>query len=154
MERTLETLSGFQQDLLKQEIDLIDRTIARIDQILYNLKQWTVGIWTGAIALIIGGDAQSPGLFLISAIVPFSFCILDIIWKQQLLIVQLREEQISNYVNGLISDFKLLDPIGKFYSNSFSHKPLLRQALIYKEMSVFYLVMMAMSVLLYFYYRR
>ena len=154
MQRSFYRLTTFQQELVKQEIDLIDKTIARIDQILYNLKQWTAGIWTGGIALIAKFGNNSPNLYLISAIIPFSFGILDIIWKQQLLKVQFREEQISNFINKGTMDFNLLDPIGKFYSKEFSDKPVLRQALWYKEKSIFYLAMIVISVVLYFYYRK
>jgi hypothetical protein len=46
------SLSAFQEDILKQEVEIIDKTIARVDQIQQSMKNWCITIWGGGLYLI------------------------------------------------------------------------------------------------------
>jgi hypothetical protein len=41
----------FQLDLLKTEIDIIDKAISRLDGITQTIKNWAIAIWTGVITV-------------------------------------------------------------------------------------------------------
>jgi hypothetical protein len=152
MPKELKELTPFQQELLKQEIDLIDRTISRIDHIQLTLRNWTVVIWGGSLFLIAEHLGKSGQLILLTAIIPFLFGMLDLIWTIQMLKVNFREERISEFINSGQGDdiFHFLDPIAKNYK----HLPKYRNAITfgmaftYKAQILFYLILIIISVVL------
>ena len=80
----INNLSPFQQDILKQEIEFIDKTIARIDQIQQSMKNWTITIWGGSLYLIVQYLDKSYVMILATAIIPLLFEYIDVVWKQQI----------------------------------------------------------------------
>lgn len=117
MAKTLHDLNDFQKELLKQEIELIDKTIARIDHIQINMQNWAILIWGGSLFLIVQHLDQSWLLILLTAVIPCLFGFLDVIWRRQLLKVNYREKKISDFINENSEEenFIILDPIGEGY---------------------------------------
>lgn len=148
-------LTEFQKEILKQEIDLIDKTIARIDHIQLSMKNWTIVIWGGSLYLIVEHLNTSGLLILLTAIIPFLFGYMDLIWRRQLLKVSYREKRISDYINknSKEENFKVLDPIGWAYNESalkadYKKETSLLKAIGYKGEGFFYLVLILISILL------
>lgn len=115
MAGSIKELTEFEKDILKQEIDLIDKTISRIDHIQLTLKNWAVVIWGGSLYLVTQHLGKSGSLVLLTAIIPFMFGTLDLFWARQMLVVNYREEKIAAFINGEYDgdNFPLLDPIAK-----------------------------------------
>jgi len=151
MSNNANNLSAFQQDILKQEVEIIDRTIARIDQIQQSMKNWCITIWGGSLYLIIEHFNQSYVMILITAIIPFLFAYIDIVWKQQILKVSYRERKISDFISGFSDekDFRILDPISMNYTDShFKKQTSFTKAIWYKADGWFYILMIIVSVVL------
>jgi hypothetical protein len=145
------SLSAFQQDILKQEVEIIDRTIARIDQIQQTMKNWCITIWGGSLYLIIKHFDKSYVMILITAIIPLLFGYIDIIWKQQILKVSYRERKISDFISGFSDEknFRILDPINMNYTDShFKKQTSFTKAIWYKADGWFYILMIIVSVVL------
>src|ERR1043165_10217661 len=98
-------LSSFQQEILKQEIEIIDKTIARIDQIQQSMKNWCITIWGGSLYLVVQYLGKSYLLVLLTAIIPLLFGFIDVVWKRQILKVSYRSEEHTSELQsrGLIS---------------------------------------------------
>jgi len=45
---------AFRLEMLKKELDFIDSSIRKIDDIGNSIKNWAILSWTGAIAIILG----------------------------------------------------------------------------------------------------
>lgn len=155
MAKTLHELSKCQFDLLKQEIELIDKAIARIDHIQLSMKNWAIVVWGGSLYLIVEHINRSGMLILLTAIIPFLFGYMDLIWRQQLLKVNYRQNRISAFINGSTTeeDFKILDPLGRAYEHTvlkadFKKETSLFKAIGYKGEGFFYLVLILISILL------
>src|ERR1043165_2560529 len=137
-------LSSFQQEILKQEIEIIDKTIARIDQIQQSMKNWCITIWGGSLYLVVQYLGKSYLLVLLTAIIPLLFGFIDVVWKRQILKVSYREKKISDFVSGnsFENDFRILDPIGLSYAekNDFKSQTSFSRALCYKADGLFYLM--------------
>jgi hypothetical protein len=148
-----ENLSIFQKDILRQEIELIDRAIARIDHIQLSLKNWSVVIWGGSLYLVTK-DLDLPGVIvMMTALIPVMFGILDLIWTRQLLIVGYRQEKIAEFINGnsdTEKQFYLLDPIAKRHvvEIKFRESTRYRRALGHKGIVFFYMSLAVVSLIL------
>src|ERR1044072_8001018 len=120
MQNNIHNLSAFQQEILKQEIEIIDKTIARIDQIQQSMKNWCITIWGGSLYLIVQYLDKSYSMILFTAIIPLLFGYIDVVWKRQILKVSYREKKISDFISGFSDekDFRILDPISMNYTDS------------------------------------
>ena len=148
---TINSLSPFQQDIIKQEVEIIDKTISRIDQIQQAMKNWCITIWGGSLYLVIEHLDKSYLIILITAIIPLSFGYIDIVWKQQILKVTYRERKISDFISGVSkeTDFRILDPISTGSTDPYFRKQTsFSKAIFYKADGVFYLLMTIVSVTL------
>ena len=149
MVKSIVGLTDFEKDLIKQEIDLIDKTITRIDHIHLTLKNWSVIIWGGSLYLIAEHLDQSEKLILLTAIIPFMFGLFDLIWVKQLLIVGYRQGTISDFVNSKAGseDFILLDPLAKYARSlpGFLKATGNWKVIMYKGQIFFYVVMIVIS---------
>ena len=153
---SINNFSSFQQEILKQEIEIIDKTIARIDQIQQSMKNWAIGLWGGSLAFIIRYiKPDKPfAMILLTAIIPLLFGYIDVIWKQQILKVSYRQRKISDFVSGFNNEenFRILDPIASGYLNSDLKKDFKKQtsfakAIWYKADGLFYILMILVSVI-------
>ena len=76
----------------------------------------------------------------------------DIIWAKQMLIVNFREEKISDFINKGNEDknFSLLDPIAKRYVGDpiFQRRISMVKAMVHKGIWMFYLSLMFISIML------
>ena len=149
MPDNLYNLSVFQQDILKQEIEIIDKTIARIDQIQQSMKNWAITIWGGSLYLIVQYLDKSYSMILLTAIIPLLFGYIDVVWKRQILKVSYREKKISDFISGIADEknFRILDPISMNYTDShFKKQTGFAKAIWYKADGLFYILMILVSV--------
>ena len=114
------TLLEYQLDMLKVEIQANDETIARMDEITKNVKQWAIALWT----VSVGGalqDAELSPYVGATAAIPLMFWLLDTWYRRIQRKFIWRTMQISRFLNGggleqsiqagrFVDDFKLLDP--------------------------------------------
>ena len=82
---TFNNLAPYQQEILKQEIHIIDKTIARIDQIQQSMKNWAITLWGRSLYFVVQYLNKSLSLIMLTAIIPFLFAYIDVVWKQQIL---------------------------------------------------------------------
>jgi hypothetical protein len=152
MIKSLSDLSDFQKDILKQEIEIIDKTISRIDQIQQSMKNWTISLWGGGLYFVMQYFKESNSVVMLTAIIPLLFGYIDVVWKQQTLKVSYRQKKISDFVSDINdkNDFRILDPIAKSYSSleDFKLQTSFSKALWYKADGLFYLIMILISLLL------
>ena len=148
-------LNEFQKEILKQEINLIDKTIARIDHIQLSMKNWAIVIWGGSLYLIVEHLDRSGRLILLTAIIPLLFGYMDLNWHRQLLKVRYREKRIADYINenSTEENFIVLDPIGRAYKDSTLKADYLKETSLIKAVGhkgegVFYMVLILISILL------
>jgi hypothetical protein len=149
MPDNIHNLSTFQQEILKQEIEIIDKTISRIDQIQQSMKNWAITIWGGSLYLIVQYLDKSYIMILLTAIIPLLFGYIDVVWKRQILKVSYREKKISDFISGFSNerDFRILDPISISYSDSnFKKQTGFAKAMWYKADGLFYILMILVSV--------
>ena len=86
----------FRLEMLKKELDFIDGSIRKIDDIGNSIKNWAILAWTGSIAVILG-KPELYGYVIFSAVPPLLFMLLDAHWR--------RTQRRFIYRQGLISDF-------------------------------------------------
>jgi hypothetical protein len=112
----------YQLEILKQEIEHVEQIIARIDDVTQTIKNWTVVVWSGSIAIILGRTELR--MFIgFTAIVPFLFWLTDAGWRMQQAYLFLRSKQISEFLNdqrlyqsikqGKLVDFIIYDPMAR-----------------------------------------
>jgi len=147
-------LSSIKQEILKQEIEIIDKTIARIDQIQQSVKNWAITIWGGSLYLIVQYLDKSCVMILATAIIPLLFGYIDVVWKRQILKVSYRQKKISDFINGFSNEenFRILDPISTSYPSSslkeeFNKQTSFAKAIWYKADGWFYILMMVVSII-------
>jgi hypothetical protein len=92
---------NFQLEILKKELDILNNTIDKIDTLTQGLKNWTIGLWSGAIILAFGanGTTNFKGEFLLPALIPFLFWLLDAWWRRTQRGFIYRVEKISDFLN-------------------------------------------------------
>ena len=150
--KTVGDLTDFETDILRQEIDLIDKTIARIDQIQIALKGWAITVWGGSLFLVAQHLEESGILILLTAIIPLLFGMLDLIWAKQILIVNYRQEKLARFINAEEEDrnFSFLDPLAKKYSKQQDYLDRInfKKAINHKGIMMFYLSLVTISIIL------
>lgn len=118
-------------EILKMEIEIIEGTIRKIDDIGNNVKKWAILTWGGSIAIMLQEDALRPFL-LASAVLPVVFLIVDARWR----IIQrhfvFRMQKVSDFINsaafknatetGDFGSFTLLDPFGRSHEGDIEFK--------------------------------
>lgn len=149
----------FQLDILKTEIELIDRAIARFDGITQSLKNWAVVIWAGSVALTL----RQPDLrdFMIyTTVVPLLFWYIDAwfrhlqkrtTYRQKKIAEFLNDERlVESFSNHKLVNFKVLDPVGIQYVGTKEYREATKLWRIFKfrEISVFYGGLAAISLVM------
>ena len=71
----------FQLEMLKKELDHLNSSIDKIDNITQSIKYWTIGLWGGAIVLALGKDNETThfhGHYLSTTVIPLLFWFIDL----------------------------------------------------------------------------
>lgn len=148
----------FQLNIFMKEIDLIDNTIGRLDELALRNRNWSTTLWAGLVVVILQQDL-AKNFLLVALVIPLLFWLIDVQWKVALLKCSRRQAVISNFLNspalqdsfetGQVSSIKLLDPTGSRLTLEKSKRHYLSQALLYKDTPIFYPVQIVGSLLLY-----
>lgn len=121
----------YQLDILKLEIENIDKGIARMDEMRKAHMNWAIVTWAGGIGVLLGRPEYKGFLFL-TAFIPLLFWIVGARWSlfQQAFIF--RQNKISDFINSeefsecfkkkCFSNFSVLDPVGREYVTTAEYK--------------------------------
>lgn len=147
----------YQLDLLKMEIGIIDKAIARLDEINHHHKNWAILTWAGSIAVGLG-QADLRRYIILTAVLPILFWIITARWASFVRGFIFREDKISQFLNDgrllesfkqkRLVDFTLLDPRGFQHkmTDEYKQKVNIWRSLKYPEISILYLGMVFMSI--------
>ena len=147
----------YQLDLLKAEIDIIDKAIARLDGITQTIKNWTIAIWIGVITLALS-EPDLRQYILFTAVIPLPFWTLNAKWTYFLRGFIFRQDKIAQFLNGehLVESFrqqkligiKVLDPRGAQYRKTEEYRKTVNfwRSFKYPEQSILYLGLATISV--------
>lgn len=90
----------FQLEILKNELDTINKCIDKIDTLTHGFKNWTILLWGGSIILALGKDATDfKGKFILTAVAPILFWFLDAWWRRIQREFIYRNNDISKFFN-------------------------------------------------------
>jgi len=146
---------AFRLEMLKKELDFIDGSIRKIDDIGNSIKNWAILAWTGAIAIILG----KPELYayvIFSAVPPLLFMLLDAHWRKIQRRFIYRQGLISTFLNSAeldeafqtrILNFEIFDPFARKARerSDFSQYTSLRRVLVFPTVFLIYLGLAALS---------
>lgn len=87
-------------ELLKQEIETLTTTIRNIDGICQSLKNWTITLWSGGMAICFAATSlvNEKYIFFV-AIIPVLFWYSDVYWSTLQRKFIYRYEKIGKYIN-------------------------------------------------------
>ena len=126
----METAFTFRLEILKKELDSINTSIRKIDDIGNSIKNWAILIWAGSISAILTKN-NLHNYIIFTAILPLVFMITDAYWRQVQRRFSYRQQQIADFLNSQeldksfenkTFDFTLLDPIAKKSSHKTNFK--------------------------------
>jgi hypothetical protein len=155
---------AFRLEMLKKELDFIDGSIRKIDDIGDSIKNWAILSWAGSISIILG----KPELYryvAFSAIPPLLFMMLDAHWRRAQRRFIYRQGLISKFLNSPELDaafetrqlnFYVFDPFAREYSSEIDFKryTAMRRILVFPTVSMLYVglavLSMGISTVLYF----
>lgn len=148
----------FRLDILKRELESIDNSIRKIDDIGNSIKNWAILAWTGSIAAILS-KSELYGYLIFSALPPLVFLFVDAFWRRIQRRLTYRQEQIAKFLNGDGLDeafksgtlnFNLLDPIARRSSKNsdFIEFISVRKIITFPTISLIYAGLTAVSVLI------
>lgn len=155
---------AFRLEMLKKELDYIDGSIRKIDDIGNSIKNWAILAWTGSIAVILGRP-ELYGYVVFSAIPPLLFMMLDAHWRKVQRHFIYQQEMISNFLNSPEFDeaflsrklnFQVFDPFARKSRQHIDFKQYvsIRRILAFPTVSFIYIGLAVLSVvvamLLYF----
>jgi hypothetical protein len=145
----------FRLEMLKKELDFIDSSIRKIDDIGNSIKNWAILSWAGAISIILG----KPELYayvVFSAIPPLLFMLLDGHWRTLQRRFIYRQGLISDFLNSSELDaafqtrkldFQIFDPFArKHRDGEFTKYISLNAVLRFPTVSLLYIGLAALSV--------
>jgi hypothetical protein len=153
----------YQLGLLKAEIDIIDKAIARLDEITQTIKNWTILIWIGVITLALS-DPDLRQYIVFTAIIPIPFWILNAKWTYLLRGFIFRQDKIAQFLNSdhFVESFKqqklvgiqVLDPRGAQYRKTEEYRKIVNfwRSFKYPEQSILYLGLAIMSIVVGLYF--
>jgi len=117
----MEDAFNFRLEILKKELDSINTSMKKIDDIGNSIKNWAILIWAGSISAILS-KTNLHNYMVFTAVLPLVFMVTDAYWRQIQRRFSYRQKQIANFLNSKkldesfktkVLDFKLLDPIAK-----------------------------------------
>lgn len=147
---------AFRLEILKKELDFIDNSIRKIDDIGNSIKNWAILAWTGSIAAILGRP-ELHGYILFSAVPPLVFMLVDAYWRSIQRRFTYRQSQIANFLNSSkldesfqtrTLDFDLFDPIARKSGQSpdFRRFISVSRVLRFPTVSLLYMGLAALSI--------
>jgi hypothetical protein len=149
----------YQLGMLTKELEMIERTIARMDEITQGIKNWAIVTWAGSVAILL----REPSLrkfIILTAVLPILFWYSDAIWRQLQKRSVFRNQKIHEFLNSdkflescnqqKLIDFKVMDPVGRQYQKSeeFQKALKLKWIMRYPEIRFFYGGLILISILL------
>lgn len=154
---------NFQLAILKDELEHIQNTIARMDEITQTTKNWAILVWGGSILLALGDPVLRDYLFF-TAFLPLLFWYIDGRWRYLQRRSGFRAQKISQFLNdgrltasfqkGKLINFTVYDPIGSQYhvnkDPEYANYVSMRKALSYAEVLGFYGALVLVSIFLVF----
>ena len=141
---------AYQLDLLKMEIEIIDKAIARLDDITQTTKNFAIIIWVGLITVAFA-DPDFRQYTIFTALVPLLFWVLDARWRYFLRGFIFRQDKIAEFLNSenLVESFaenrligiKVLDPRGALYRKTDEFKETVNfwRSMRYSEVNIVYI---------------
>ncbi|NPV75440.1 MAG: hypothetical protein HPY59_03600 [Anaerolineae bacterium] len=154
----LESLK-YQLEILKTELESIDKTVARIDEITQTIKNWAIVTWAGVISLAVG-QPELRKYIMITALLPLIFWYMDGYWRHLQRRSTFRAIKIREFLNDerlqksfaqkKLVGFLIYDPIGHQYKDLPEYKKYIaaRRTLNFAEVRNFYLGLIIISVIL------
>jgi len=95
------TQFDIQLDFLKIELEHLMTGISNIDEITQKIKNWTILLWGGSVALILGNEDGTLKPFLyFTCLIPLLFWLIDAWWRQIQRTMIFRSSKISSFLNG------------------------------------------------------
>jgi hypothetical protein len=149
----------YQLGLITLEMEMIERTIARMDEITQSIKNWAIVTWAGSIAILLREPTLRRFIVLTIAL-PILFGYSDAIWRQLQKRSVFRQQKITKFLNEgdfsesckqqKLTNFVVMDPVGRQYRNSKEFQDALRLKWIirYPEIRYFYGGLIIISILL------
>jgi hypothetical protein len=146
----------YQLDLLKMEVQSIDKISDRMDEITQTTKNWTIVTWAGSITLALHEPSLRPYIAFTS-VLPLLFWYIDVHWRHLHGRSIFRMTKIYEFLNDgrLVESFKqkkmihftVLDPTGRQYINDANYKKAtsILRANKYAEIGVLYFVLILIS---------
>jgi len=159
MKTAKEKAFEYQLQTLTLEMQYIERSIARLDEITQTTKYWAILIWSGSMSLILGQQSLRQ-YAIFASVIPFLFWLIDARWRYWLGYFAYRQGKISEFINSdalqkafenqSLSGFTVLDPLGKVYHETpkFKKRRTLSRALKSTEVLPFYIGMIIISLLI------
>lgn len=149
---------AFRLEMLKKELDFIDSSIRKIDDIGNSIKNWAILSWTGAIAIILG-KPELYGYVVFSAIPPLLFMMLDAHWRKVQRRFMYRQGMIGDFLNSAELDeafqnrklnFQVFDPFARKSRQSpdFKQYVSIRSILVFPTVSLIYIGLAVLSVVI------
>ena len=155
------TSQGFeyQLGLITLEMEMIERTIARMDEITQTIKNWAIVTWAGSVAILL----REPDLrkfLILTMVLPIMFWYSDAIWRRLQKRSVYRQEKIKDFLNSedfvksckqqRLINFIVMDPVGQQYKENKEFKDALKLKWMmrYNEILYFYGGLIIISILL------
>lgn len=149
-------LLATQLDILKLEIEAIDKAIAQQDEFTKNIKQWAIVAWSAAIGGALTTDDLRPFVGA-SAAIPMLFWFVDtwhrriqrkFIWRNIAISRFLNDGRLSKSIDaGHLVDFSLLDPKSRLDKGSEYEKfTSWKHVMSFRSVAILYCGMILISV--------
>ena len=145
---------NYQLEILKLELDLIDNAVDRINHMVQAIKNWSVVVWGGSIAVLLGVPELRQFVFL-TGLVVLPFWISEGRWRSYVWRFIRRQNRISDFLNSaeFIESFRtrqmgfpVLDPSSRFAAKEESRGVSTFASTMSAEVSFFYAVMIVISI--------
>ncbi|MCI5143840.1 MAG: hypothetical protein D3909_19385 [Candidatus Electrothrix sp. ATG1] len=112
----------YRLELLKWELDSIESSIRKIDDLGNSTKNWAIITWIGAITVLMREPPLHKVIY-ITALPPLLFMLVDAHWRSIQRMFMFRMNKISDFMNSTdfdkacsekdLSNFYVLDPISR-----------------------------------------
>ena len=146
-------------DILKVEMEILERTISRFDEMAQTTKNWTITIWTGSLAIALS-QPDYRKYTLITAIAPILFWYIDSYLRHLQRRSYFRWQKISEFLNSpklaesfensQLVDFIVADVTAKQYRDFDEYKRFVSKmrTFLFPEVATFYSVLTGISILM------
>jgi len=116
----------YRLELMKWELDNIESSIRKIDDLGNNTKNWAIVTWVGAIAVLLR-ESNLHEFIYVTAFPPLLFMMADAHWRKLQRRFIYRMNKISEFINSVdfddacsskdLTGFKILDPFSRSDKN-------------------------------------